>query len=177
MGSQTWYSSPCHDFPGKPCGQVTGDNFCSPQVPTKSTRLSVLHTDLARTCSQVCTQVQFGRFEHAIKNFPVSHCCLCYILMPLQLCPHILLYGPYRVWNKSYLLTVNLNCPTWWNLGLKVHPATFWILITKNMMTSSNENIFRVTVPLCGEFIGHRWILRTKASDADLWCFLWSAPE
>ena len=46
----------------------------------------------------------------------------------------------------------------------------------KHMMTSSNENIFRVTGPLCGEFIGHRWIARSKASDAELWCFLWSAP-
>ena len=26
------------------------------------------------------------------------------------------------------------------------------------MMTSLNGNIFRVTGPLCGEFIGHRWI-------------------
>ena len=43
------------------------------------------------------------------------------------------------------------------------------------MMTSSNGNIFRVTGPLCGEFTGHRWIPRTKASDAELWCFLWSA--
>ena len=24
---------------------------------------------------------------------------------------------------------------------------------------------------------GPRWIPRTKASDAELWCFLWSAPE
>ena len=45
------------------------------------------------------------------------------------------------------------------------------------MMTSSNGNIFRVTGHLCGEFTGHRWIPRTKASDAELWCFLWSAPE
>ena len=45
------------------------------------------------------------------------------------------------------------------------------------MMASSNRNIFRVTVPLCGEFISHRWIPRTKASDAELWCFLWSVPE
>ena len=36
------------------------------------------------------------------------------------------------------------------------------------MMTSSNGNIFRVTGPLCGEFNGDRWILHTKASDADL---------
>ena len=32
-----------------------------------------------------------------------------------------------------------------------------------------NGNIFRVTGPLCGEFTGDRWILRTKASDAELW--------
>ena len=44
------------------------------------------------------------------------------------------------------------------------------------MVTSSNGNIFRVTGPLCGEFTGHQWIPRTKASDAELWCFLWSAP-
>ena len=34
-----------------------------------------------------------------------------------------------------------------------------------------------VTGPLCGEFTGHQWIPLTKASDAELWCFLWSAPE
>ena len=41
----------------------------------------------------------------------------------------------------------------------------------------SNGNIFRVTGPLCGEFTGHRWIPSTKASNAELWCFLWTAPE
>ena len=45
------------------------------------------------------------------------------------------------------------------------------------IMTSSTGNIFRVTGPLWGEFTGHRWIPLTKASDAELWCFLWSAPE
>ena len=57
---------------------------------------------------------------------------------------------------------------------------TGWAL-TQNfhnrMMTSSNGNIYRVTDHLCGEFTGHRWIPRTKASDAELWCFLWSASE
>ena len=36
------------------------------------------------------------------------------------------------------------------------------------MMTSSNENIFRVTVHLWGESAGHCWISPTKASDAEL---------
>ena len=42
-------------------------------------------------------------------------------------------------------------------------------------MTSSNGNIFRVTGHLCGAFTSHRWIPSTKASDAELWCLLWSA--
>ena len=33
-------------------------------------------------------------------------------------------------------------------------------------MTSSNENIFRVTGHLCGEFTGDRWTPHKKASDA-----------
>ena len=28
-----------------------------------------------------------------------------------------------------------------------------------------------------GEFTGHRWTTLSKASDAELWCSLWSAPE
>ena len=42
------------------------------------------------------------------------------------------------------------------------------------MMTSSNGNI---TGHLWGESTSHRWILLTKASDAELWCFHWSALE
>ena len=45
------------------------------------------------------------------------------------------------------------------------------------MMTSSNGNIFHVTGHLCREFTGHRWIPSTRASDAELWCCLWFAPE
>ena len=36
---------------------------------------------------------------------------------------------------------------------------------------------FRVTGPLWGESTGHRWIPLTKASDAELWRFLWTSPE
>ena len=44
-------------------------------------------------------------------------------------------------------------------------------------MTSSNENIFRVIGPLCGEITDHRWIPLIKAGDPELGCFIWSAPE
>ena len=77
----------------------------------------------------------------------------------------------------------------WFSLNdWKSSSLNFTIEITRNlgirhttictfMMTSSNGNIFCVTVPLYGEFTGHRWIPRTKVSDAGLWCLLWSAPE
>ena len=45
------------------------------------------------------------------------------------------------------------------------------------MMTSSNRNIFCITGHLCREFTSHWWIPPLKASDAELWWFLWSAPR
>ena len=45
------------------------------------------------------------------------------------------------------------------------------------IVASSNGSIFRVTGPLWGESTGHRWIRLTKASDTELWCFLWFVPE
>ena len=53
----------------------------------------------------------------------------------------------------------------------------FWEKEKNQMMTSSNGNIFCVTGPLCGEFTGQWWISLTKASDMELWCFLWSASK
>ena len=45
------------------------------------------------------------------------------------------------------------------------------------VVTSSNGDIFCVTGPLRGEFTGNRWIPLPKASDAEPWCFLRSAPK
>ena len=46
----------------------------------------------------------------------------------------------------------------------------FWMvaLIRPAMLTLSNQNIFRVACPLCGESTGHRCIAPTKASDVEL---------
>ena len=64
-------------------------------------------------------------------------------------------------------------------MNLTLSDSVVWCADTCHavMMTSSNGNIFRVTGPLCGEFTGHRWIPLTKASDAEIWYFLWSASE
>ena len=42
---------------------------------------------------------------------------------------------------------------------------------------SLNGNIFRVTDALWRESTAHCGISLANASDTDLWCFLWSAPE
>ena len=78
-----------------------------------------------------------------------------------------------RVLSRFYIQL--WNCETSWDLE-----RTLLILRLEHfgrMMTSSNGNIFRVTGPLCGEFTGDWWIPLTKASDAELSCFLWSALE
>ena len=56
-----------------------------------------------------------------------------------------------------------------------------WI-VWEMMIASKHDDIikwnhFPCYWPLCREFTGHQWIPCTKASDAELWCFLWSAPE
>ena len=64
---------------------------------------------------------------------------------------------------------------TWWSeRRVKMFVMLRHSRCISYMKTASNGNICRVTGPLCGEFNGHRWIPRTKASDAELWCFLWS---
>ena len=78
---------------------------------------------------------------------------------------------------------LNKNSFQWWPAMYSCHVTLVvfmgcWINdASTSMMTSSNGNNFRVTGPLCGEFTGHRWIPLTKASDAELWCFLYSVPD
>ena len=72
--------------------------------------------------------------------------------------------------NQSKWL-ICFKLPSQWTL----HNLALEIIVY--MMTSSNGSIFRVTCPLCGEFTGHWWIPLTKASDTELWCFLWSTSE
>ena len=57
--------------------------------------------------------------------------------------------------------------------------AYWWryhVLLSRNMMTSSNGNTFHITGPLWRESTGDRWIPLTEASGVELWCFLW-LPE
>ena len=69
-------------------------------------------------------------------------------------------------------LTTCLEC-TWWQYICR---PTLHRLIVCSSWWCHQMVTFSVTGHLCGEFIGHRWIPRTKASDAELWFFL-STPE
>ena len=54
----------------------------------------------------------------------------------------------------------------------------YWFGRDIEMMTSSNGNVFHITGLCEGNALAtHRWIPLTKASDAELWYFIWSAPE
>ena len=70
-----------------------------------------------------------------------------------------------------------VNWPQTFSSWILIYPDTSPKWFMHSMMTSSIGNIFCVTALLCGEFTCPRWIIRTKASDAELWCFLWSASE
>ena len=96
-----------------------------------------------------------------------------------------------HLWVRS--LTKMSYCPEWriqtrtstaisfvheWNAVIRkaISAAIFHWHRHRIMMTSSNGNMFRVTGPLWGDSTGHRWTPVTKANDAELWCFRWSAP-
>ena len=57
-----------------------------------------------------------------------------------------------------------------WSISICIYISSIAIVVISSrcMMTSSNENSFRVTGHLCGEFTAHRLISRTKTSDAEL---------
>ena len=107
--------------------------------------------------------------------------------MMVSLLTHICVTRPQWVKVKSLRL-IWRSCARRFHLRVCDHQMS-WTELTTNdgtrimasakfaMMTSSNGSIFRATGPLCGEFTGRRWIPLTKASDAELWYFLWSAPE
>ena len=124
---------------------------------------------------QIDIKVQYALLCEFYNSFKGSNPGLIYIYI------HILLLR-----NKYSLFTLSQNNPAcnivsfnqvqvrlWYNFS----QSTSWITRDSNhiMMTSSNGNIFRVAGSLCGEFTGPRWIPYSKASDTELWCFLWSS--
>ena len=154
----------------------------------------------ARVCSTYRLTYKFGHTciyinMHYIWQFRIYS----YTQVPLV---HYKWY-PYQsvyVWHNLGLvifrIATNMCIPWWWT-----HPRVVYMYIHKALPVlklfprkigrawpwtglSRYESEFHpmhddviVTGHLCGEFTGPRWIPRTKASDSELWCFLWSASE
>ena len=81
----------------------------------------------------------------------------------------IMNWGP---WRRYILYSGSQECCLW----RFIVQCYGWISANFTMMTSSNGNIFAL-LALCGDFTSYRLIPLTNASDAELWCSLWSAPE
>ena len=96
--------------------------------------------------------------------------CIC-----IYMYIYILTVQIHSLYGYIFPITIELVCTTCCRhlpINAKHHHNPVWYI----MMTSSSGNIFCVTGPLYGEFTSHRWFPLTKASDAGLWCFLWSSP-
>ena len=76
-------------------------------------------------------------------------------------------------WN--YLCTFGAS--SHWLLSIVIGYVTLTAITRTNILIPSHHDDVIRSKHLCGEFTGYRWIPHTKASDAELWCFLWSAPE
>ena len=117
-------------------------------------------------------------------------CCLCPILWGWHMYRYVYAWCQFCVIFKNMISTHECICitkmilPKWHSCDRIWHCLIMYIFHNAHLdnssmqpmfiMTSSKGNIFRITGALWGESTGHRWIPLTKASDADLRCFLWS---
>ena len=112
----------------------------------------------------------FDQWEKALHSNAISHWWSPYTELSLR---SVINHGGYHVkYDKLFSISNQTVSHT--------HTPFYCIhhrYITGNKMPSSNGNIFRVTDHLRGESIGNRWIPLTKASDAEVWCFIWAVPE
>ena len=114
-----------------------------------------------------------------------THCFRFYTWCPLATCRLWIVFvgecHPY--WrNGSHVLLVQKKRNSIWKIQLlkfKDAPNT-WTKWRQSGRATLHDDVikwkhFPRHWPLWGEFTGDRWIPLTKASDAELWCFLWSA--
>ena len=154
-------------------------------VQVISTRLHVCvmyYDGLLRRYSRTTLQVNIWQ-QTTYDHVYVDICIDIHILWPSWL-TCISLIRKYNRYYGSTIWTYHIYILASAFKGLRLYrsnvsPALMsalckWIYAMK---TSSNGSIFRVTGHLCGGFTGHWWLPCTKVSDAELWCFLWSAPE
>ena len=90
-------------------------------------------------------------------------------------------------WFKWWHVASQPQAITWTGVDLLTRSSSFHVrtVLIESIKTTSDVIKWKhfprfwsfFTGHLCGEFTGLRWIPRTKASDAELWCFFLSAPK
>ena len=91
----------------------------------------------------------------------------------------------YTKWNLTAKFAVNFQIVALRGLSvrrLKIQPGVLWIFWCIQTIVFYHDDVMKWRhFPRNWPFVRgiHRsgWIPRTKASDAELWCFLWSVPE
>ena len=124
----------------------------------------------------ICYRTTSAQKGHAIIGHPIHKHIISNIeSKPCMLWPY---FNP-PILSSSVMTEADNNTKAHRWLGKKklFRNTISYMFGCQYMMRSSNGNIFCVTGHLCREFTGRRWTPRTKATDAELWCFLWSAPE
>ena len=126
--------------------------------------------------------LSYGQVEEKISVEPWLHTSIeAYVLTYVFSINKV---SPRGCWSKLYCLQYGCNMLVSTN-NQSINQSTLasLTLCAENPFTEFSwwrhqmETHFRVTGPLYGEFPGYRLIPRTKGSDAELWCFLWSAFE
>ena len=100
-----------------------------------------------------------------------SSLCISVVFLPIvRVCSPVL--------GKSYVRCQRRNPELWvYRTDTKQKKLRVQLCMVTHDDVIKNGNIFRFTGHLCGKFTGPRWISRTKASDAELWCFVWSSTD
>ena len=75
-----------------------------------------------------------------------------------------------QMWDRWACTKENMNC-------IVITTTRVWLNEARKSWWRHQWKHFSRYWPFGGEFTGPRWIPLTKTSDAELWCFLWSAPE
>ena len=136
-----------------------------------SWRKTLLMSRLLKPCPLTSQSVQepmaLNLFITSIHNIPYVYVCKRMQPIWLKYIHCYLVYYIVHSWIaqiKFYMFSMIFQSPFWFLLTIRHHLSSL-----------CRDDVIKWK-HLCGEFTGHRWIPRTKASDAELWCFLWSAP-
>ena len=118
---------------------------------------------LVGPCDELSATEMKRHAEREYRDMGDSICCLKWPLIGLNG------WQKYSMTNATLFVPGPLKGIPWNHLLLTILcmcNMIYWFFL-----------VFQYSMMMCGESTGHRWIPRTKASEAELCYFLWSASE